>query len=834
MAVLSVMTIFASTPVLAGPQSLNRTFQNVTPGASYKPLLGAPQEKARYHPTRVLVAFRNANAASVFAPQMYGLKVNESVRSRYFTCFDVAVPGQTVDSAVQELRRNPNVRVAEPDFYYSIAGPNDPLFGDLWGLKNTGQLGGVRGADVDIINAWKYTKGKPAIRVAVIDTGVDYNHEDLSANVLRKNGVVVGYDFANNDSDPMDENGHGTHCSGTIAGISGNAKGVAGVAPKVKIMPMRFLDANGNGTTDAAIQAIDWAREHGAKVMSNSWVGGAFSQLLIDAIQRASDENIIFLAAAGNNGINVDVTPLYPAAYNGIVPNILSIAATDRNDTIASFSNYGSTVDVAGPGVDVLSTTPNNTYSWYSGTSMATPHISGIAALVESEYPGISVADVKARIVNGADYIPGLAGLTKMGGRANAANALETDTTPPAVLPDLHISQKSSSAIAYELTASGDDGNTGNVAYFDVRYSYNTITLANFANAAKVVPTATNVPAGTVVSSAITGLYTSVANKIYLAARAIDNVGNAGPILIATPVRLVPPLWNDNAETNAKWTSASFGLDSSYHMSGATSWADSPGATYVSNTDVTMTQAAPVAATGPMLVYANLNRQIENNYDFLYLNVSYDNGVTWSTLRQWTGFSNGWEKVGFYLPSASGDNVLLQWHMTSDSSVEYDGVFIDDVKFAPAATVFTDTVEGADKFNGAGGFAKTNEDSFSPTMSWTDSPGADYANFADATLTSKHAVNATSILPALLTFRANTAIESGYDFVTVGVSDSGPSFRPVALITGTAGWTQYSADASSGSRVFKSQFHFTSDLSVVYDGIHIDDVKVVGEAAVAP
>ena len=260
--------------------------------------------------------------------------------------------------------------------------------------------------------------GSSSVVVAVIDTGVDYNHVDLAANIwtnpgeIAGNGIdddgngfvddVHGYDFANNDGNPMDDNGHGTHVAGTIAAVGNNSLGVTGVAWSTSIMPLKFLSANGSGYLSDAVEAINYATmmrtRYGVNVRvdNNSWGGGGFSSAMQSAIQAANDAGILFVAAAGNSGTNNDASPQYPANYDS--PNVISVAATDQNGQLASFSNYGATtVDLAAPGVSIYSTTPNNTYSTYSGTSMATPHVSAVAALAWALNPDATVAEVRKR-----------------------------------------------------------------------------------------------------------------------------------------------------------------------------------------------------------------------------------------------------------------------------------------------------------------------------------------------------------------------------------------------------------------------------------------------------
>ncbi|HSH17062.1 MAG TPA: S8 family serine peptidase, partial [Verrucomicrobiae bacterium] len=242
---------------------------------------------------------------------------------------------------------------------------------------------------------------------------------------------VNGWDFVNNDNRPQDDNRHGTHVSGIIAARGNNAVGVAGVSWSAKIMPLKFLSATGSGSTANSIRALEYAVANGAKISNNSWGGGASSQALADAITAAERAGHLFIAAAGNNnGNNNDTSPTYPASYNNA--NVISVAATTNTDALASFSNIGArSVDVGAPGASILSTVTNSGYANLSGTSMATPVVSGIAALLLSVNPNLSAAQIKTAILNNVDRIPSLANRTVTGGRVNAARALASVGSAP-------------------------------------------------------------------------------------------------------------------------------------------------------------------------------------------------------------------------------------------------------------------------------------------------------------------------------------------------------------------------------------------------------------------
>lgn len=249
---------------------------------------------------------------------------------------------------------------------------------------------------MNLSNAWKVSKGSANIVVAVVDTGVQVDHRDLAHNIWQDANGNFGFDFANNRANAVDDNMHGTHVSGII-GAELNGIGIIGISPTVKIMPVKFLDANGSGSTDAAIKSINYAVNHGANVISNSWGGGGNSDLLNQAIQTAINRGIVVVAAAGNEATNIDNSPSYPASY----PGVLAVASSDENDALSSFSNYGSrTVPVAAPGSNILSTVLEGRWGVLSGTSMATPQVSGAIALGMSVNPRLSVDTYKQLLCN--------------------------------------------------------------------------------------------------------------------------------------------------------------------------------------------------------------------------------------------------------------------------------------------------------------------------------------------------------------------------------------------------------------------------------------------------
>jgi subtilisin family serine protease len=344
------------------------------------------------------------------------------------------------------------VEYAEPNFEIELDAvegplvpvlPHDPQFNDQWALSNSGQRGGKQGADISATLAWATTTGTDKVVVAVLDSGVDYTHEDLIQNMWMRPASMApyhdeelgtiddehGFNAIESATDPMDENGHGTHCAGIIGAEGENNIGIAGVNWKVQIMPLKFMNAGGFGTTKDAIEAINYVIDRkkagvNVRIISASWGSTQRSRALEDVIRKAYENDILFVAASGNATTNNDRNPHFPSSYN--VPNVISVAALDRNDQLASFSNYGvKSVAIAAPGVDILSTWLGDAYEEKSGTSMATPVVSGVAALVLAQHPRMSVDDLKKKLLASTDPIVALKGKIATGGRINAAKALE-------------------------------------------------------------------------------------------------------------------------------------------------------------------------------------------------------------------------------------------------------------------------------------------------------------------------------------------------------------------------------------------------------------------------
>jgi subtilisin family serine protease len=362
-----------------------------------------------------------------------------------------------VAALVNTLHTHPAVQYVEPDYIVQpVVSPNDPDFPQQWSFLNTG----MPGADIGATNAWAISTGSSGVVAGVVDTGIDYTHPDLAANVwsaptsftvtlswgsLTCPAGSHGYNAITKSCDPKDDHGHGTHVSGTIGALGNNATGVAGVNWSTSLMALKFLDASGSGSVSDAIDAIEFGLQAkstfgvGAnlRVLSNSWGGSGFSQGLLDEINKANSADVLFVVAAGNSARNNDLIPSYPAAYNA--PNIVTVAATTNTDALASFSNYGpTTVHLGAPGVNILSTFPGGTYATLSGTSMATPHVSGAALLLLSAC-NLSTAALKTTLLATVDPLVSLTGITITGGRLNVNKAIRScsgnnqTTMPPSI-----------------------------------------------------------------------------------------------------------------------------------------------------------------------------------------------------------------------------------------------------------------------------------------------------------------------------------------------------------------------------------------------------------------
>lgn len=425
-------------------------------------------------PTRILVRYKSDTTASQKA-QARAQSNSILVRSfRIVPGLEVLDNANGASQGITALRHNPHVAYAEFDYVLKpLTTPNDPKMINQWGLNDPGSYG------INAPQAWSVFTGDPNFVIADIDTGMQLDHLDLAANLYHNpneipgNGIdddnngfvddVNGWDFYDNDNDPSDTHGHGTHTAGIIGAVGNNGIGVTGVNWACKLMPLRFIGPNGGYNSDA-IRALEYAVGMGVKISNNSWGGDAYDQSLADAIEAAKNAGHIFVAAAGNSASDNNTAPMYPASYAN--DNIISVAAIDSTGSLAYYSNFGSTtVDIAAPGDQIYSTYIGNTLTYLSGTSMAAPHVAGVAALLWASHPEMTWQQVKARILAKARPLPSLAGKCVSGGLVDAYATLSDQALPPAV----SIGTPSNNAVVTQgapvtLSGTASDGVDGNIS----------------------------------------------------------------------------------------------------------------------------------------------------------------------------------------------------------------------------------------------------------------------------------------------------------------------------------------------------------------------------------
>ena len=614
--------------------------------------------------------------------------------------FGIASEGDELRKKAELISQIPGVLSVEANVIYKLHEEvNDPDFEKLYGLYNPLKPG----KDISILDAWELTTGSRDIVVGVIDTGIDYNHPDLAENIWvnpgesgvdangndrATNGIdddgngyvddVNGWDFFNDDNDPMDGNSHGTHCAGTIGAVGNNGIGVVGVNWEVSLAALKVFSDGGSTTTDALAEAIAYATAQGMDLTSNSWGGGAESEVLRQVISDADKADILFVAAAGNSSSDNDASPHYPSSY--LFDNIIAVASTDDNDELSGFSSYGATsVDVAAPGSRIYSTTPGGRYDYKSGTSMATPHVAGLVALAKSVFRDSFASAIKERILSTSKPLDDLEGKV-LHGRINAFDALEDDNKAPTTPIDLQIIGTDLSGITLQWESSGDDGDVGEAAYYEVSITGDVPSEANFSQELTwKVPSS----GSDLVVAKLTELPFNLTG--YAAVRAVDNVGNKSPISPSVAFSLPKP------QTIAINSGSLIGFESitgdwAVEVSGDNRVIrDNKSGRYENGIDIALTTKSYAANTGLILSFVS-RYEIESKYDYGYIEISADNG-NWQEVASFSGKQEDFNRVNYRLDNfiEGAERFQLRFRLKTDSSVTKEGWFIDEFSLLSTA-----------------------------------------------------------------------------------------------------------------------------------------------------
>ena len=626
--------------------------------------------------------------------------------------------GLTTKEALQKLARDPRVEYAVPnEILYldevtedSLSSPQENTTADdgalsqspedldskLWGLHNTGQDKGKADADIDAPEAWKKTQGSKDVLLAVIDTGVDYNHPDLEPNMWTNpgevpgdgidndgNGViddVHGYNAFDDNGDPMDGHSHGTHAAGSAAAKGGDGQGVTGVAGDTEIMAVKIFSDTGKTTSDSILRGVLYAVNNGADITSNSWGGGEANALIKEAFEKSTAFHVM---AAGNKGRSVEETENFPSGYE--MPNSISVAATNRNDELWASSNFGVTeVDIAAPGAQIYSTMPNGEFGFKSGTSMATPHVAGAAALLLAENPSMTNEELKAQLMNGADKLTSLNGKVASGGRLNVNNSLEKDKVAPSEIRDLAGEALRVDSIGVSFLATGDDGLEGKASSYQLRISEEPIqTLEQFlAASAYEVPKPAE--AGTQEAWSIPVAPSTEERTMHVAVRAFDNLSNASPFSnIQIEMPKADLAYSESIEdTTTGWTTeGSWGLET---VSGKTVFSDSPRELSKSKANDSIT-SPPIDLSefkNSSLMFDTVFK-LEEVFDQIHLEAAKvpvdGEEQAWVKLKSYTGSGSQKDEV-VDLSAFDGEKLQFRFRLTTDQSYTEDGFHFDKVR----------------------------------------------------------------------------------------------------------------------------------------------------------
>ena len=566
--------------------------------------------------------------------------------------FEVAGNEVLLVKTGQDFAADERVERSAPNHLYHRADVRpDDLDPRMWGLSNEAEPG----KDIHAPEAWRISTGQRegGPIVAVLDTGIDFAHDDLKANLwtnaaeIPGNGIdddgngfvddVHGFDATRNVGGGEAGGPHGTHCAGTIAAVGNNGLGVTGINWEGQLMSVKIFPDDGDTCSAATVlRALDYASKNGARVTSNSWTGDGYNVFLKEAF---ASSPALHIFAAGNDRSDNDKVPTYPSGFD--VPNSVVVAASDRHDQIAFFSNYGkTTVDLAAPGHEILSTVPGNAYASYSGTSMACPHVAGVAALVASAYPGISNQQLKDRLLYGSDQVPAFAHITASGGRLNAANAIANDALPPAPPPDFRVGPRPAEVMV-GWTPTGDDGFCGQPSAYE-------LTFKPSAEAEPVLlEAARSTPAGTPYRTLAHLMPSSKTRPVEIGLQLIDKVGNRSEPAVSTVNIPASQCFfeNDGWEQSGSWTAA-----------------DEPGRPGVLSGQGALT-SRPIDLTnsGDTTLYFECKHGLEPHYEAVTVEVAVAGSDRWREVTRLQGDSHGWKVHRFPMMDFDGQTVQVRF-----------------------------------------------------------------------------------------------------------------------------------------------------------------------------
>ncbi len=641
------------------------------------------QETQDFVPHELIVKFHNSSFKTTIMKYSAQEKKEFRASGAKLLKFSSVVDLKKV---MKDLRQDSNVEYVEKNAIYKLlAAPNDPEYFKLYGMES-----------MSMPEAWETNIGSRRVLVGIIDSGVDYNHPDLKDNYWAnpgetgldsegnekatngidddENGYIDdhrGWDFINDDNDPMDNDGHGTHCAGSIGATGNNGVGVVGVNWEVSLVGLKVFSDTGRTTTEALVEAIEYSTKIGVDITNNSWGGGGPSETIKAAIMEARDYQILFIAAAGNSSKNNDRSSFFPANHD--LENIISVAAVNSLDELAIFSNYGKKkVHIAAPGVDVYSTKPGGGYQMMSGTSMAAPHIAGLAAFIKARYPNESMDRIRKRIIYTGDALSSLSSKLVSGKRANALLSLQDDKIAPAKVNGLEVVQNQVDSIQIGFNVSGDDGFKGKASEYEIRILDKPITDENWALATTVLSDV----------SIQRGIATVILDDLginstgYVAVKALDDLGNISEISesIEFATLRVEVLHEYSTDSlSGIIVTGTWGLETLEN--GSTVFSDSPGKNYDKNADFSLTIAEPIVAFGDKIFLKLQNEyELENKYDYGYVEVSTDE-TTWIQVAKYSGWTEGIASsiIDISDAIAGAESFKLRFRIASDTSVHEDG-----------------------------------------------------------------------------------------------------------------------------------------------------------------